>query len=103
MHEYSIIQALAVRVEEEMRARGATSVSRIELDIGEVAGVEVPLLETAFATFRERTALAGAELAVHRIPASWRCSWCGREIERGKRLRCAMCGVPARLAAGDEI
>ncbi len=103
MHEYSIIQSLLERVEAEMRARGAASVSRIELDIGELAGVEVPLLETAFATFCERTALAGAELAVHQVPAEWRCSWCSRGIERGERLRCATCGVPARLAAGDEI
>lgn len=103
MHEYSIVQSLVERVEAEMRARGASSVSRVELDIGELAGVEVPLLETAFATFRERTALAGAELAVHQVPAAWRCTWCARSIERGAPLRCPVCGTPARLASGDEI
>jgi hydrogenase nickel incorporation protein HypA/HybF len=103
MHEYSIIQSLIERVEAEMRAQGAVGVSRVELDIGELAGVEVPLLETAFETFRERTALAGAELAVHRVPAAWQCTWCSRAIERGDRLRCPMCGTPARLTAGDEI
>ncbi len=103
MHEYSIVQSLVDRVEAEMRACGASAVSRVELDIGELAGVEVPLLETAFATFQERTALAGAALAIHRVPAAWRCSWCAREIARGGPLRCATCGTPARLESGDEI
>ena len=103
MHEYSIIQALIERVEAEAQTRGATGISRIELDIGELAGVEVPLLVTAYETFRERTALAAAELAVQQVLARWQCRACGRDIARGAALRCADCGAPARLVEGDEI
>lgn len=103
MHEYSIIQSLVARVEAEVRARGASGACRVELDIGELAGVEVPLLVTAYDTFRPRTLLAGADLAVRLVPARWRCSACARDLAGGGWLRCTTCGAPARLVEGDEI
>ena len=57
MHEYSIVQALLERVAAEARARRATSVHRLTIRIGELSGVEPELLATAYATFRERTAM----------------------------------------------
>jgi hydrogenase nickel incorporation protein HypA/HybF len=103
MHEYSIIQSLVARVEAEVRARGASSVQRVEVDVGELAGVEVPLLVTAYDSFRARTLLAGADLAVRLVPACWRCSGCGADVTAGGWLRCTACGAPARLIEGDEI
>jgi hydrogenase nickel incorporation protein HypA/HybF len=103
MHEYSIVQALLDRVDAEARARGASSVSRLELRIGELSGVEADLLSSAFAAFRERTICAGADLAVQPVAARWECPRCRADIPRGAVLTCRACGVPARLAAGDEI
>jgi len=103
MHEYSIIQSLLERVEAEAHARGATAVSRLEIRIGELAGVETDLLRTAFEHFRERTICSMAELCVEPVTALWRCPGCQREIARGSLLRCQRCELPARLAAGDEI
>jgi hydrogenase nickel incorporation protein HypA/HybF len=65
--------------------------------------VEVPLLETAYTTFRERTICAGAELEIHPVTAEWSCPDCRRSIPRGTALRCSDCGSPARLTRGDEI
>jgi hydrogenase nickel incorporation protein HypA/HybF len=103
VHEYSLIQALVERVEQEAHARGAASVHRLSVRIGEVAGVDVGLFTTAYDTFRERTICAGAELDVEVVPATWACRSCARPIERGQPLRCPECGQPARLVAGDEI
>jgi len=103
MHEYSIVSALIERVEAEAAARGAVRVHRIHVGIGEASGVEVALLATAYATFRERTAAAGSELQVRQIAARWACPRCAAEIPRGERLHCAACHVPARLTQGDEI
>lgn len=103
MHEYSLIQALVERVEQEARTRGAASVHRLSVRIGEVAGVDVGLFTTAYDTFRERTICAEAELDVQVVPAEWACRDCGAPIERGQPLRCAACGAPARLVSGDEI
>ena len=77
MHEYSIVQALVERVEAEARARHAAAVHRLSIRIGELSGVDVELLTTAYATFRERTICQTAELDVQRIPARWECPDCG--------------------------
>ncbi len=103
MHEYSIVQALLDRVDAEARAHGASSVSRLEVRIGELSGVEVEHLRSAFLVFRDRTICAGATLMVQPIAARWECPHCSREIARGGVLTCGVCGNPARLAAGDEI
>ena len=103
MHEYSIVQALVERVEAEARARHAASVHRLSVRIGELSGVDVGLLATAFTTFRERTICERAELDVHSVPVRWECPECGREVSPGMMLRCSGCGAPARLASGDEI
>jgi hydrogenase nickel incorporation protein HypA/HybF len=75
----------------------------LSVRIGELSGVEVGLLTTAYETFRERTICERAELAVEMVPARWECPVCARSIARGDRLTCRECAAPARLVQGDEI
>ena len=103
MHEYSIVQALVDRVAAEARSRGASSVSRLSVRIGELSGVDPGLLSTAFLAFRDGTICAGADLTVQPVAARWECPRCGHGIARGEVLTCGACGVPAHLAEGDEI
>jgi len=103
MHEYSIVQSLVDRVDALARARGGATVERLEVSIGEVAGVEVGLLETAYETYRPGTICESAELHVRVVPALWACRACGGAIEKGRALGCAACGGLATLVAGDEI
>lgn len=103
MHEYSIVQALLGQVERHARDHGASTVHRLHVSIGELSGVEVDLLETAYETFRERSICAAAELEIHPVTAEWTCPGCARTIPRGTALRCPDCELPARLTRGDEI
>ena len=103
MHEYSIVSALVDRVQREADAHPGAVVQRLHLRIGELAGVEIDLLHTAFMTFRERSVCAEAELAITRVAAAWRCTRCDREIAAGEILTCPECRRPARLIAGDDI
>ena len=103
MHEYSIVASLIDRVQQEANARGSTRVHRLHVKIGELAGVELDLLKTAFDTFRERTICESAELEIATVAPSWACPSCGRTVERGAILRCEACGRPARMVQGDEI
>ena len=103
MHEYSIVQALLERVDRETAAHDGSRVHRLRVSIGELAGVEIELLRTAFETIRYRTRCERAELDVRQIEARWECPACGTVIRRGVALRCGDCDVPARLSAGDEI
>ena len=96
MHEYSIVQSLVESVAAAVGNREA-SVRRVDVAIGELAGVDCGLLATAFEVFRDGTLCEHATLSIDRVPARWECPRCGGE----GRLRC--CDTAARLAAGDEI
>jgi hydrogenase nickel incorporation protein HypA/HybF len=102
MHEYSLVRAMVDRVEQEARARNATSISRLAVRIGSMSGVEPELFASAFTLCREGL-LADAELDIRRSEAVWACPRCDAPIPPGGVLRCAACGVPARMATGDEI
>ena len=103
MHEYSIVQALLELVDREARCHRATTVHRVSVSIGDLAGVEIELLRTAYDTLRHRTICHDAVLDVHRVPAQWECRACGAAIPAGQALRCGSCGAGARLKTGDEI
>jgi hydrogenase nickel incorporation protein HypA/HybF len=101
MHEYSIVSSLVDRVQREADRHPGAIVRRLHLSIGELAGVEIELLRTAFETFRTRTICDGSELQIDRVPAKWGCPKCGKAI--APPVRCEDCHTAARLAAGDEI
>jgi hydrogenase nickel incorporation protein HypA/HybF len=102
MHEYSLVEALISRVEAEARQRGALAVHGLSVRVGELAGVDPELFQTAYDTFRAGTICARAPLTLKRIPASWTCPTCRRPIPRGEVLRCAACHEPARLDEGSD-
>ena len=64
MHEYSIVASLVERVEQVAATHPGATVRRVHVRIGELAGVELTLLRTAYETFRERTVCDAAELAL---------------------------------------
>lgn len=103
MHEYSLVQSLMSRIEAEARSHNAGAVHRIELSIGEQAGVELDLFKTAFETFRHGSICSDAQLEVTPVAATWECPLCGIELGRGDVLLCRDCGVPAQLVAGGDI
>ena len=103
MHEYSIVQALVDRIRDAARARGAIAVRRVTVQIGEIAGVDVELLRTAYDLFRVRTICETAPMRIESVAARWRCPDGHGDISRGCALVCPRCARPAQLAAGDEI
>ena len=104
MHEYSLVEALVRRVEEEARRRNALAVHRLRVRVGELAGVEPELFRTAYETFRAGTLCADATLELVTHPARWTCPSCGKPFERGAVLRCVACRQPARLDPdGDAL
>lgn len=103
MHEYSIVQALVDRVEAEAIARGALAADRVVVRVGELSGVDVQLLATAYLTYRVHTVCDHAPLEVAAVPAVWVCRDCHGRLAGGGPLRCAACGGAAVLAQGDEI
>jgi hydrogenase nickel incorporation protein HypA/HybF len=79
------------------------AVRRVKVQIGEIAGVEMGLLRTAYELFRVRTLCEDAPLDIEAVAVRWTCPEGHGDINRGCALVCPSCARPARLAAGDEI
>jgi hydrogenase nickel incorporation protein HypA/HybF len=103
MHEYSIVQSLVDSVEAVAAQHDGATVHRLYVRIGDLAGVDRTLLQTAYDTFRAGTICEKAEMTIEAVAPRWECRRCSAEIARGAVLRCLLCNEPARLAAGDEI
>ena len=103
MHEYSIVQSLVDSVGEAMKQTPGACALRVRVEIGDLSGVDVDLLQTAYDTFREGTCCERAELLIERVSTQWVCPLCDRPIASGAVLQCPYCNEPARLSAGDEI
>jgi len=97
VHEYSLVQALLQRVEEEARRRNATAVRAVKVSIGEMSGVEARFFESAYEMSRPGTLCEAAPLEVVRYRARWACPGCDREFALGDHLRCEACDRPAML------
>jgi hydrogenase nickel incorporation protein HypA/HybF len=102
MHEYSLVEALVRRVEEEARRRQALAIHGLKVSVGELSGVDPELFRTAYETFRAGTSCASATLEVVTYPAAWSCPACGKAFAKGEVLRCAACDVPARLSGQSD-
>ena len=101
MHEYSLVQALVSRADEEARRHQATKIHSLSIRVGELSGVDPELLRTAFELFRAGTPCQDAALHVKRVEASWSCPRCRQPLARGAVLRCPACDVPAQLDDGS--
>ncbi len=106
MHELGIVFYIIDDVKKVAAENGATSVSRVTLDLGEVSGVVPEFLQDAWTWAVKREPLMeGASLEVVENKATTLCESCGAEygtVEHGKI--CPVCGSEAtHLLRGREV
>lgn len=93
MHELSIVQSIIDIAESEVRKAGAHSVESIELEIGDLAGVEFSALDFAWDVAVRHTVLERAERQIRHVEGSARCSDCGQEFIMKQLFdACPSCG-----------
>lgn len=80
MHEMSIVAGILDIADTQARAAGATVINTIEIEVGELAGIEIPALEFAFEVARRDSLAAGAKLVIHTIPGRGHCPDCGHDV-----------------------
>jgi len=92
MHEYSIIDSLLRLAEEHAIKNNATKVTKLEIKIGVLSGVEPELLKTAFETFKEGTMCENAEFVMNIQPVVVRCRKCDTQnILKKDEYLCPAC------------
>jgi len=105
MHELAICQDIISQVESIASTHHASSVEVINLQIGPLSGVEIPLLESAFSIARAGTIAHNAQLNIEAIPIRVKCKRCNTESEvKSNKLVCKQCGNwQTQLISGDEM
>lgn len=105
MHEMSLAEGMREVIETAARAQGFERVTKVRVEVGRFAGVEVAALEFAFDVVMRGSVAEGAELHIFNLPGQALCFDCGEMVEIEHRLDpCPKCGG-ARLMpqGGDEM
>jgi hydrogenase nickel incorporation protein HypA/HybF len=104
MHELSLANDLVAAVERNLEPRNSRVV-RVIVSIGAASGIVSESLRFAFEAVAVGTRLAGAELAITRVPARSRCVDCGMVFDFDDLIgQCRVCGrLGGKLLWGDEV
>jgi hydrogenase nickel incorporation protein HypA/HybF len=102
MHELSLAEAIVAIAE---RHAGGRRVCRVDVQIGHLRQAVPSALAFAFELVVQGTALDGAELVLHEVPAAGRCRSCGAESRLdGVPLAGGACGgQDVEVIAGEEL
>lgn len=106
MHEMSLCQGILDAVVPVAQREGASAITSITLDIGEMTMVVPESMEFAFEVLSEDLPLLeGCELVMNFIKPRSVCLKCGAQFEHDRfHLRCPSCGDAATtLVAGREL
>lgn len=76
MHELSIAYSIVELAEEQANKRNASEIEEIELEIGQLAGVEIQTLDFALQSAVKGTRLENARIVRHIIEGEARCNDC---------------------------
>lgn len=105
MHELSIAIQITEIIEEEAKNAGADAVLQVQLEIGELSGVEMDALEMAMQEAVRGTIASEAELIYHRIAAKAVCESCCNEFDPIDVFKiCPYCNsLHTNLLKGKEL
>jgi len=80
MHELSIALSIVELAEEEARKANAISISKVEIEIGTMAGIETDALLFAWDSVVQGTMAQQAPLVIHPIKGEAHCLECGKDF-----------------------
>jgi hydrogenase nickel incorporation protein HypA/HybF len=105
MHELSVCLSLLEQVQAIATDRGASQVTRIELTIGPLSGIESDLLRNAWPIAAAGTIAIDADFVIDEADIIVRCEGCGKETPAtANRLVCGECGdFRTTVISGDEM
>jgi len=80
MHEMSIVVSIIEIAESEAKKNNAQKITKLELDIGTVSGIELDALNFAFESIKNETMLKYAKIIINNIEAKSKCEECDYEF-----------------------
>ena len=105
MHEMSLCEGILQILEDQAAAQRYNKVKTVWLEIGALAGVEIPAMEFSFDVVCRGTLAEGSRLEIVRLPGSAWCLQCDTAVEIDERHQaCPRCGgYQLHVSGGDEM
>ena len=105
MHEFSIVNALLDMCEQNAKDHNMAKITKVEIKIGKLSGVEPHLLETAFETFKEGTMCDGAKFTMHLQDVILHCQSCDKQSSiQNNAFECPICkSTDCKVIDGEEM
>jgi hydrogenase nickel incorporation protein HypA/HybF len=105
MHELSIALSIVDSAEEAARKNNAKVISKVEVEIGTMAGVETEALQFAWDSVIQGTMAQNAPLIIHTIQAEAHCLECGKDFRVDNYFtECPNCnGYRYQVVKGREL
>jgi hydrogenase nickel incorporation protein HypA/HybF len=105
MHEFSIVQDIVDIVLKAAEQHGLDTVSKVELEVGQAAGVVQEAMEFAWESAIKSTRLEKAVLEIRSIPLEMQCSSCGIFYQPAEIFEpCPACGgISNDIRKGMEL
>ena len=93
MHELSLVLSIVDLVEEKAAQHNAREIESINLEIGELAGIDWSVLEFAWKSATSDTMLENAECIIDKVDGEAECLECGIKFHAGTLFApCPECG-----------
>jgi hydrogenase nickel incorporation protein HypA/HybF len=105
MHEFSIAQNIIEIVEDTVKQNNLNIVEEVELEIGELSGVEITALETALECLLPGSSLEQTKMHIHVIKGIVRCRKCKHQFTPEDLLTpCPKCNTfSPEIISGKEL
>ncbi|GLH62760.1 hydrogenase maturation nickel metallochaperone HypA [Parageobacillus sp. G301] len=108
MHELALMEEIVRLIEQDAAKRNISSVTKIELLVGELSNVLPEALEMAFDAYKlqkDNRLTKDAQLIIHFERAKAFCPICEQEYEPQSRIvQCPSCLLPSgRIIAGEAF
>lgn len=105
MHELSIVMSIIGIAEKEAAKCGAAAIEEIEMDIGELSGIEMAAFDFAWEQAVKGTILENAEKKIHRIEGAATCMDCNTAFAMQQLYEpCPHCGSHfSNIKKGKEL
>ncbi len=105
MHELSIAMSIVELAGEEARKAGAATITKVEVEIGTLAGVESDALLFAWDAATEGSMAAKAPLIIHSVEAQAHCLECGMDFQASHfYVQCPHCeSFRYQITRGKEL
>jgi len=106
VHELSVTQSVLELALKHAERAGAKRLTKINLTVGEIAGIIDQSVQFYFDMLSKDTLAEGAELAFTIVPARFRCKSCGEEfpMQQDRTWLCPKCQAHGgKVISGREF